>query len=168
MSVQFSPRFLCRLTAFTDLLQPWDVRGLYIRKTARFSSPTLGRHISTFRGYQILFSIRNPLIYKSDLLQPWDVRRLYIRKTARFSSSTLGRHISTFRGYQILFSIRNPLIYKSLHQSFFYSFITILPSESAVLYSTVIFLNHNIIILESGSFLPVKWVDSPHLIAIIL
>ena len=90
------------------------------------------------------------------------------RKTARFSSPTLGRHISTFRGYQILFSIRNPLIYKSLHQSFFYSFITILPSESAVLYSTVIFLNHNIIILESGSFRPVKWVDSPHLIAIIL
>ena len=25
-----------------------------------FASPTLGRHISTFRGYRILFSIRNP------------------------------------------------------------------------------------------------------------
>jgi hypothetical protein len=27
-----------------------------------FASPTLGRHISTFRGYRILFSIRNPYI----------------------------------------------------------------------------------------------------------
>ena len=27
-----------------------------------FASPTLGRHISTFHGYQILFSIRNPYI----------------------------------------------------------------------------------------------------------
>jgi hypothetical protein len=27
-----------------------------------FASPTLGQHISTFRGYQILFSIRNPYI----------------------------------------------------------------------------------------------------------
>jgi hypothetical protein len=48
-----------------------------------------------------------------------------------------GQHISTFRGYKILFSIRNP--YKWLHQSFFYSFITILPSESGVTldYSTI-------------------------------
>ena len=44
------------------LLEPWDVRELYIRKTARLASPTLGRHISTFRGYRILFSIRNPYI----------------------------------------------------------------------------------------------------------
>ena len=29
------PRFLCRPTAFfPDLLDPWDVRKLYIRKTA--------------------------------------------------------------------------------------------------------------------------------------
>jgi hypothetical protein len=27
-----------------------------------FASPTLGQHISKFRGYQILFSIRNPYI----------------------------------------------------------------------------------------------------------
>jgi hypothetical protein len=27
-----------------------------------FASPTLGQHISTFRGYRILFSIRNPYI----------------------------------------------------------------------------------------------------------
>ena len=57
-----------------------------------------------------------------------------------FASPTLGQHISTFRGYRILFSIRNPYIYKSLHQSFFYSFITILPSESGVTlhYSTIL------------------------------
>jgi hypothetical protein len=27
-----------------------------------FAFPTLGQHISTFRGYRILFSIRNPYI----------------------------------------------------------------------------------------------------------
>jgi hypothetical protein len=27
-----------------------------------FASPALGQHISTFRGYRILFSIRNPYI----------------------------------------------------------------------------------------------------------
>jgi hypothetical protein len=41
-----------------------------------------------------------------------------------FVAATLRRHISTFRGY------RKPL-YKSLHQSFFYSFITILHSITA-------------------------------------
>jgi hypothetical protein len=33
-------------------------------KNSGFASPALGRHISTFRGYQILFSIRNPYINK--------------------------------------------------------------------------------------------------------
>ena len=32
------------------------------KQNSGFASPTLGRHISTFRGYQILFSIRNPYI----------------------------------------------------------------------------------------------------------
>ena len=56
-----------------------------------------------------------------------------------FASPALGRHISTFRGYRILFVYHKPL-YKSLHQSFFYSFITILPSESGVTlhYSTIL------------------------------
>jgi hypothetical protein len=31
-------------------------------ENSRFASPTLGQHISTFRGYRILFSIRNPYI----------------------------------------------------------------------------------------------------------
>jgi hypothetical protein len=33
-----------------------------------FASPTLGQHISTFRGYQILFSIRNPYINRHLLI----------------------------------------------------------------------------------------------------
>ena len=32
------------------------------KENSRFATPTVGRHISTFRGYQILFSIRNPYI----------------------------------------------------------------------------------------------------------
>ena len=52
-------------------------------------------------------------------------QRALHKENSRFASPTLGRHISTFHGYQ------KPL-YKSLHQSFFYSFITILPSESGV------------------------------------
>jgi hypothetical protein len=39
-----------------------------------FASPTLGRHISTFRGYQILFYIRNP--YKIQL--PYDHDHVHI------------------------------------------------------------------------------------------
>jgi hypothetical protein len=31
-------------------------------ENGRFAFPTLGQHISTFRGYRILFSIRNPYI----------------------------------------------------------------------------------------------------------
>ena len=56
-----------------------------------------------------------------------------------FASPTLGQHISTFRGYQIFIFYQKPL-YKLLHQSFFYSFITILPSESGVTlhYSTIL------------------------------
>jgi hypothetical protein len=30
------------------------------KENSGFATPTMGRHISTFRGYQILFSIRNP------------------------------------------------------------------------------------------------------------
>ena len=32
------------------------------KENSGFATPTLGRHISTFRGYHILFSIRNPYI----------------------------------------------------------------------------------------------------------
>ena len=53
-----SPRFLCRPTALYILLEPWDVRAIHTENSG-FASPTLGQHISTFRGYRILFSIRN-------------------------------------------------------------------------------------------------------------
>ena len=32
------------------------------KENSGFAAPTLGRHIFTFRGYRILFSIRNPYI----------------------------------------------------------------------------------------------------------
>ena len=32
------------------------------KENSGFAAPTPGRHISMFRGYQILFSIRNPYI----------------------------------------------------------------------------------------------------------
>jgi hypothetical protein len=32
------------------------------KENSGFAAPTLGWHISTFRGYQILFSIQNPYI----------------------------------------------------------------------------------------------------------
>jgi hypothetical protein len=54
------------------------------------------------------------------------------KENSGFATPTSGLHISTFRGYQILFSIRNPYINRFEHQSIFYSFITILPSESGV------------------------------------
>ena len=44
------------------LLDPSNVRAQYIRKTADLPHPALGRHISTFRGYRILLTIRNPYI----------------------------------------------------------------------------------------------------------
>ena len=52
-----------------------DVRRVFVRlagavgrqtalhkENSEFAAPNLGRHISTFRGYRILFSIRNPYI----------------------------------------------------------------------------------------------------------
>ena len=54
---QPSLRFLCRPTAFfSDLLELWDVRALYT-ENSEFAHATLPWHISTFRGYQIFFSI---------------------------------------------------------------------------------------------------------------
>ena len=35
-------------------------QSAFHKQNSRFVAPTLGRHISTFRGYQILYSIRNP------------------------------------------------------------------------------------------------------------
>ena len=57
-----SPRLLCRPPAF---FRPAGAvgrqRALY-KENSGCASPTLSGHISTFRGYRILFSIRNPYI----------------------------------------------------------------------------------------------------------
>ena len=54
-----SPRFLCRLTALIKLLVAVQRQSVLYTENSGFASPTLGQHISTFRGYQILFSIIN-------------------------------------------------------------------------------------------------------------
>jgi hypothetical protein len=71
------------------------------------------------------------------LLEPWDVRELYIRKTVDFPSNSGSAHFHVSWLFDFIF-YQKPL-YKSLPQSFFYSFITILPSESGVTlhYSTI-------------------------------
>ena len=55
------------------------------------------------------------------------------KENSGFAASTLGRHVS----WHFIFYPKS--LYKLLHQSFFYSFITILPSESGVTleYSTI-------------------------------
>ena len=71
------------------------------------------------------------------LLEPWDVRELYIRKSEICLSNSWSAHLHVSWLSDFIFH-QKPL-YESLHQSFFYSFITILPSESGVtlLYSTI-------------------------------
>ena len=69
-----------------------------------------------------------------NLLEPWDVRALSIRKIADLPLQLWVGTFPRFVAIGILFSIRN-------HQSFFYSFTTILPSESGVYtldYSTIL------------------------------
>ena len=60
--VPISPRFLCRLTAFYGFSVAVGRQSAIYTENGGFASPALGRHISTFRGYRILFSIRNPYI----------------------------------------------------------------------------------------------------------
>ena len=59
ISILFSPRFLCRLTALIKLLVAVQRQSVLYTENSGFASPTLGQHISTFRGYRILFSIIN-------------------------------------------------------------------------------------------------------------
>ena len=59
----YSPRFLCRPTTTLYIFARAVGRQSAIHtENSGFASPTLGQHISTFRGYQILFSIGNPYI----------------------------------------------------------------------------------------------------------
>ena len=60
-TLQTSPRFLCRPMAFFFARAVGRQRALH-NEYSGFASPTLSRHISTFCGYRILFSIRNPYI----------------------------------------------------------------------------------------------------------
>ena len=57
-----SPRFLCRPTAFCSTC--WNVgrQSALHKENSELAAAILIRHISTFRGYRILFSIRNPYI----------------------------------------------------------------------------------------------------------
>jgi hypothetical protein len=57
-----SPRFLCRPTALYIFARAMGRQRAMHTENSGFASPTLGQHISTFRGYRILFSIRNPYI----------------------------------------------------------------------------------------------------------
>ena len=61
-SVPASPRFLCRPTAFFRLAGAVGRQRALHTKNSGFPAATLRRHISTFRGYWILFSIQNPYI----------------------------------------------------------------------------------------------------------
>ena len=57
-----NPRFFCHPTAFFQLAGAVGCQRALHKENSGFASPTVGRHISMFRGYQILFSIRNPYI----------------------------------------------------------------------------------------------------------
>jgi hypothetical protein len=65
----------------------------------------------------------------SDLLEPWDVRELYIRKTADCPCNSALAHFHVSWLSDFIFYPK-PL-YKLLHQSFFYSFITIKSRRTA-------------------------------------
>jgi hypothetical protein len=84
-----------------------------------------------------------PLLFDGflfDLLEPWYVRALSIWKTADLPLQIWVSTFPRFVAVAVLDFIFYPKpLYKSLHQSFFYSFITILPSESGVTlnYSTI-------------------------------
>ena len=57
-----SPRFLCRPTTLYIFARAVGRQSAIYTENSWFASPALGRHISTFRGYRILLTIRNPYI----------------------------------------------------------------------------------------------------------
>ena len=86
-----SPRFLCHSTTFVRLAGTVGCQSALHKENSGFATPTLGRHISTFRGYRIIFSIRNPYInrftnYLSIHSQPSYPQKVVLHSsTARFS-----------------------------------------------------------------------------------
>jgi hypothetical protein len=69
-------------------------------------------------------------LFLLDLLEPWDVRESAYGKQRIFRCNSASTHFHASWLSDFIF-YPNPL-YKSFRQSFFYSFITILPSESGV------------------------------------
>jgi hypothetical protein len=63
-----SPIFLCRPTAFFRLAGVVGCQRALHTENSGFAYATLPWHISTFRGYRILFSIRNPNINPSPII----------------------------------------------------------------------------------------------------
>jgi hypothetical protein len=109
-----------------------------------FVAATLQRHISTFRGYEkkAVGRQRNlGLMITMNENAQWQM----IKDSVLFALSS-GFSVSLFHFYYFHVSWLSDFIfypkplYKSLHQSFFYSFITILPSESGgtLHYSTIL------------------------------
>ena len=57
-----SPRFLCRPTTLYIITRAIERQRAIYTENSWFASPALERHISTFHGYRILLTIRNPYI----------------------------------------------------------------------------------------------------------
>ena len=80
-TVKHSPRFLCRPTGFFFRLAGAVGRQRTLHtENSGFAYATLPWHISTFRGYRILFSIRNPNINPSPIIFLFIHNHLTLRK----------------------------------------------------------------------------------------
>jgi hypothetical protein len=149
--LQFLQKLCCHLFMTNHKFESWKSRPIPAAVTRLFlplyrkwqhSSPhPLFIHI--FKIFILKFSprflCRPTTLYI--IARASNVRAQYIRKTAdlllQLWISTFPRFVAIW--FYFLSETLNGL-YKSLHQSFFYSFITILPSESGVTlhYSTIL------------------------------
>ena len=57
-----SPRFLCRPTTLYIIARAVERQSAIYTENSGFASPTLGQHISTFRGYRIFIFYHKPYI----------------------------------------------------------------------------------------------------------
>jgi hypothetical protein len=117
------PRFLCRPMALC--LTCWS-RGTSERSSkgnSRFVAATLCRHISTFRGYRILFSIRNPCIY---IASPIIFLFIHNHLTLRKWCCTPLQHDFALevRSYDFIISLPFWLFFKHLSRDFEKTMIT--------------------------------------------
>ena len=102
-TVETSPRFLCRPTVFYIFARAVGRQRAMHTENSWFASPTLGRHISTFRGYRILFSIRIPYINR--FTNHFSIHSLpsYPQKVVLHSSTARFSH--TCRPYHFVISV---------------------------------------------------------------